>query len=100
MPMRGQRSKNSGGPLLKEEDTPNLSTKDFLSMPVNDAESLQSRQQSHILVVLVDVGPEHRRQNKKRVCSCLRWWLSPDMGAVGGRSSSPPDLRPGKNRTG
>src|SRR5208283_1127059 len=46
-----------GEALLKEEDAPNLSTKNFLNMPVNDAESLRSRQPTHILKVLGDGGP-------------------------------------------
>src|SRR5271157_6660110 len=55
--MRVQRSKNSARPPLKEEDAPNLSTKNFLNKPVNDAESLRSRQPTHILKVLGDGGP-------------------------------------------
>ncbi len=42
---------------MKDEDAPNLSTKDFLNMPVNDAESLRSKQPSHILIVLGNGGP-------------------------------------------
>ncbi len=42
---------------MKDEDAPNLSTKDFLNMPVNDAESLRSKQPSHILKVLGNGGP-------------------------------------------
>ena len=55
--MRVQRSKNSGRPLFKEEDAQNPSTKNFLNKPVNDAESLRSRQPTHILKVLGDGGP-------------------------------------------
>ncbi len=57
MGMRIQRSRNSGRPLLKEEDAPNLSTKNFLNVPVTDAESLHSRQPTHILKVLGNGGP-------------------------------------------
>ena len=42
---------------MKEEDTPNLFTKNFLNKPANDAESLLSRQSTHILKVLGDGGP-------------------------------------------
>ncbi len=55
--MRVQRINNSARPRLKEEDAPNLSTKTFLNMPVNDAETLRSRQPIHILKVLEDGGP-------------------------------------------
>ncbi len=54
---RVQRDKNSGRPLLNEEDAPNPSTKNLLNKPVNDVESLQSRQPTHILRVLRDGGP-------------------------------------------
>ena len=57
IPMRFQRNKNSGRPFLEEEAAPNLSTKNFLNKPVNDAESLRSRQPTHILKVLGDGGP-------------------------------------------
>ena len=39
MPMHVQGVRNSGRRLLKDEDAPNLFTKNFLNMPVNDAES-------------------------------------------------------------
>ena len=55
--MRVQRSKNSGRPIIKEEDSPNPSAKDFLNMSVNDAGSLQSNQPTNILKVLGDGGP-------------------------------------------
>ena len=56
MVVRVQRGKNSGRPLLKEEDAPNHSTKNFLNKPITDAESILSRQQTNILKVLWDVG--------------------------------------------
>ncbi len=57
MPMHVQGVRNSGRRLLKDEDAPNLFTKNFLNMPVNDAESLRSKQPTHILKVLGDGGP-------------------------------------------
>ncbi len=57
MGMSVHSNKNSGRPLLKEEDATNLSTKNFLNTRVNDAESLRSRQPPHILKVLGDRGP-------------------------------------------
>ena len=59
--MRVQGGKNSVKPLLKEKDAPNLSTKNFLSMLVGDGELLRSKQPTHILKVLGDGGPGHRR---------------------------------------
>ena len=56
MGIRVQRSKNLGRPLLKEEDAPNLSTRNFLNMPVNDAESLRSRQPNHMAKGLGEGG--------------------------------------------
>ena len=41
---------------MKEEDAPNPSTKNFLNKPVNDAESLRSRQPTHVQEVSRDGG--------------------------------------------
>ena len=55
--MRVQRYKNWRDPLLNEKASPKPSTKDFLNMPVSDAEFEQSGQPTHILKVLGDGGP-------------------------------------------
>ncbi len=50
-----------GYPILKEWASPNPSAKNFLSMLVGDGELLRSKQPTHILKVLGDGGPGHRR---------------------------------------
>ncbi len=42
---------------MKEDNAPNFSTKNFLNKLVSDAESLRSRQPTHMLKVLGDRGP-------------------------------------------
>ena len=57
IPIRVQRYKNSGRPLLERRGLPEPLHQELLNMAVSDAEILRSKQLTSILKVLGDGGP-------------------------------------------